>query len=164
MQGSDVERVAEIHVAAWRVAYEGIVSRERTDSLSVAKTVGTLRRRLAEPHANYIVGEWRGELIGFTSHGPVRDTGGLVNGPGVAEIYSMYVHPDHWGRGCGRALVDAVVARLSGEWSELVLWTLEENPAACAFYASVGFQAVPGSARPRPDLGARVVLYRLPLV
>lgn len=163
MRESDIPCVAEIHIAAWRTAYEGIVRRERMDALSVAKAESTLWLRLGATDTNYIVCEVHGELTGFVSHGPVRDVEGLPSEPGVAEIHALYVHPDHWGDGCGRALVQAVRERLRGDWDQLVLWTLQENPAARAFYSAVGFQEVPDSARLRPDLGARVLLYRLPL-
>ena len=161
MRASDVERVAEIHVAAWRVAYEGIVRRERMNSLSVAATAGAMRRRFTASRANHIVCEWRGELFGFASFGPARAE---QADPGVAEVYALYVHPDRWGAGCGRALVEDVRERLCDDWEELVLWTLEENAAARSFYLRVGFQEVPDSARLRPDLGAHVLLFRLPLV
>lgn len=163
MRESDIERVAEIHVAAWRVAYEGIVRRQRMDSLSVAKARGAWRRRFSAAHTNNIVCEWNGELVGFASFGPARKVRGQPAEPGAAELYAIYVHPDRWGLGCGRALLAKVLARLHGEWEQLVLWTLVENAAARAFYVSVGFQEVRNSSRPRADLGADVSLLSLPL-
>ena len=123
MQESDIERIAEIHVAAWRIAYEGIVRRERMDSLSVAAARGAWRRRFGAAHTSHIVCEWDGELVGFVSYGPMRDVRGRHAEPGVAELYALYVHPDRWGRGCGMALLDAVLARLRDEWDELLQGT-----------------------------------------
>lgn len=164
MRESDLDRVAEIHVAAWRMAYAGIVRSERMDSLSVAKARGAWRRRFGAAHMNHMVCEWDGELVGFASYGSSRKVRGRPVEPGVAEIYALYVHPERWRLGCGRALLDAVVARLHGEWEALALWTLKENGGARAFYVGAGFQEVRNSSRPRADLGADVLLLTLPLL
>jgi len=164
MQESDIERVAEIHVAAWHNAYVGIVRQERIDSLSVTTSMKTWRRRFREQDTRHMVCEWDGELVGFASYGPARVVRGGPAGPGLAEIYAFYVHPERWRLGCGRTLLNAVIARLHGEWEAIVLWTLEQSSEARAFYASAGFQEVQNSSRPHANLGADVLLYRLSLV
>ncbi len=48
--------------------------------------------------------------------------------------------PDHWGQGMGRALLNAGEARLAADGFErALLWVLEGNEAARAFYERQGW-------------------------
>lgn len=96
------------------------------------------RALLAEqwlPSSETYVAEIDGRVVGFLSLAADDEIGGL------------FVHPDHQGRGVGRALVDHV--RASRPTLELDVF--EENVAGRAFYAAYGFEFV--SARPDPTTG-----------
>lgn len=54
-----------------------------------------------------------------------------------AELVALFVDPDQWKRGIGRALVDATGA-LAAQWGESELFVLA-NPLALGFYTAVGF-------------------------
>jgi RimJ/RimL family protein N-acetyltransferase len=55
-------------------------------------------------------------------------------------LYALYVTPDHWSTGAGRALTDAVLDGLrAAGYRRVVLWTLTENARARRFYAKAGF-------------------------
>ena len=57
------------------------------------------------------------------------------------ELYALFVHPDHWGVGAGRALADAACADLRAAGCTTVnLWVLEANTRARRFYAKYGFE------------------------
>ena len=79
-----------------------------------------------------IVAELRGEIAGFAA---------LVGG----ELDGMFVEPDLWGGGIGRALLDAAAheARRKG-----LTLTVTANPSARGFYESCGF-SVEGETRTR---------------
>jgi len=66
---------------------------------------------------------------------------GVLDGDGVAHLYSMWVEPAARGRGLGHALVDAVAAWVRDETTAEVLdlWVTEGNEAATALYRSSGF-------------------------
>jgi ribosomal protein S18 acetylase RimI-like enzyme len=67
----------------------------------------------------------------FTAAGLAGETG---------ELYALYVTPDHWSTGAGRALTDAVLDGLrAAGYRRVVLWTLTENARARRFYAKAGF-------------------------
>ena len=79
-----------------------------------------------------IVAELHGEIAGFAA---------LVGG----ELDGMFVDPDLWGGGIGRALLDAAAheARRKG-----LTLTVVANPSARGFYESCGF-SVEGETRTR---------------
>ena len=72
-------------------------------------------------------------VLGFASVGPSRDE------RGIGELYALYVDPEHWSTGAGRALMTRAEARLVTEYAEATLWVLEDNPRARRFYERAGW-------------------------
>jgi ribosomal protein S18 acetylase RimI-like enzyme len=78
-------------------------------------------------------------------------------------VMAIYVHPGMWGRGFGKALLLAALARLrSGGSAEVVLWAIEENGHAIGFYERLGFKP-DGSVRVHEMLGKDTAIVRLRL-
>lgn len=125
---ADLPRLAAIELAAasrfagWEVA-EGALS----DSTAPAEFEAALERGLL-----WLARDPDGEPVGFAL---VEWLGG---GPHLEEID---VHPDHGGRGIGRALIEAVCAwaRRAGHAS-LTLTTFRDIPWNAPFYARAGFR------------------------
>ncbi len=80
-----------------------------------------------------MVAEEGSDVIGFVSIGPSRDE------RGVGELYAIYVHPDWWGTGAGRALIARGEQELGAAYAEATLWVLDDNPRARAFYEAGGW-------------------------
>jgi ribosomal protein S18 acetylase RimI-like enzyme len=138
----DARDIARIHVRAWQVAYRGLVAQSHLDSLSVDRREAAWRKNLASPTTQTSVAIDEGKVCGWISVGGCRDED---VGPEVAELWAIYVDPDHWRRGAGRALWDeAAQALASSGFREAVLWSLEDNAPALAFYRSLGFTPEPG--------------------
>ena len=89
------------------------------------------------------------EVIGYASFGPERDvlgapwphpvTSGGASGE-IAELYALYLHPDWWSAGAGRALMDHALTRTAKSgFAEITLWVLAKNARARRFYARAGF-------------------------
>ena len=82
---------------------------------------------------------------------PVGLVGGIEEGPGVAQLVSMWVSPRARGRHVGTALV-----RVMADWardrglSRLYLWVTDTNPAARALYERCGFKST-GERQPLPS-------------
>ncbi|MFD1647412.1 GNAT family N-acetyltransferase [Haloarchaeobius litoreus] len=58
----------------------------------------------------------------------------------VADLYRIYVHPDHWGAGLGRALLDRLERAFRDRGFErLRVSVFAENDVGVRFYESVGF-------------------------
>jgi|1185.fasta_scaffold00997_4 GNAT superfamily N-acetyltransferase len=53
-----------------------------------------------------------------------------------SELDTLYTHPGVWGRGAGRALMDAALAGLP----EATLWTAEQNARARRVYERYGWR------------------------
>lgn len=61
--------------------------------------------------------------------------------PADGEMYLLFVHPDHAGRGVGRALLEAAheILRSAG-CREAFLYTHEQNERAIAVYEAAGYR------------------------
>ncbi len=58
----------------------------------------------------------------------------------VGELYALYVSPDWWSTGTGRALMSRVLVSLEAEsYQRAILWVLADNTRARRFYERAGF-------------------------
>jgi ribosomal protein S18 acetylase RimI-like enzyme len=142
----DAYALAEIHVRAWQVGYRGLLPDSLLDSLSAADRLPRWRERLADTTSRVLVAELDGQAAGWLVIGPQRDED--LDPQRIAEIYAVYVHPDFWRRGCGRALLARANAELASQGIvEASLWVLRGNQRAIHFYEAHGF---------RPDGASKV--------
>jgi ribosomal protein S18 acetylase RimI-like enzyme len=84
----------------------------------------------APPNAMLVAIDEAARLIGF-----------VAVHPSEGEMYLLFVHPDHAGRGVGRALLAAAheVLRSAG-CREAFLYTHEQNERAIAVYEAAGYR------------------------
>jgi GNAT superfamily N-acetyltransferase len=129
----DADAIESIRVRAWRVAYRHVFPPAELDAMPIDAT--RWRERLAEPPTGWttLVATRENAVVGFTALGPSRD------GAAVGELYAIYVDPDDWSTGAGRALIQATEDVLAQAYGEATLWVLEENPRARHFYESFGW-------------------------
>lgn len=123
---------------SWQVAYRGQLPDEFLDTLDVEKRAKMWFEVVQEPDkAVFVSDEKDGTIVGFSVLRPSRDTDAL---PGTAEIGAIYVHPDKWQRGIGRALLSTALeqARDRG-FDDVTLWVFEKNGRARSFYELFGF-------------------------
>ncbi|NES12781.1 MULTISPECIES: GNAT family N-acetyltransferase [Micromonospora] len=139
----DAEAVARVHVRSWQAGYAGIMPDEVLGRLNPA--AWAQRRRdlgTADPEHPFttLLAEADGVLTGFATFGPYRnnqDRGDLD--PAYGEILAMYLAPDWWGTGAGRALLAAARAGLAERgWTEYRVWVLADNVRARRFYERAG--------------------------
>jgi GNAT superfamily N-acetyltransferase len=148
----DARAIAEISVVAWQAAYRGILPGGFLAGLSVqprATAWAAMLESDADGASPAWVAERAGRIIGYASTGPPRDEDMQIP---AAEVYAIYVLPEAWRTGCGRALLSAAVA----EWrvrgiDTLVLWVLQDNAPARHFYEAMGW--APDGSRQQIDLG-----------
>ncbi len=113
---------------------------EVLDGLSVTQREKTWRAALGGEQAPAVVVAVRdGAVLGFCAvSAPSRDADADEH---VAEIGAIYVEPDVWRAGVGRALMEAALEDLrAGAWHAVTLWVLAGNHGARAFYARFGFE------------------------
>lgn len=157
--------IGRVHAQSWRVTYAGLVSARYLAGLDEDGLAKTWRGRLSAPAGDdrVLVAELGGEVAGFCLLRPCRREPDLVGFAG--EVVMLYVHPVAQRRGLGRALLESARVELAGRrlfW--LVVWVVEQNHAARAFYRRAGLR--PDGAR-RSDMLAgeavAVMRYAAPL-
>jgi RimJ/RimL family protein N-acetyltransferase len=163
----DAEAVARIQVHAWQEAYAHVFPAEALRSLGDAEAERAAQWRdwlsapVARSHTLVAVSE--GEVVGFVDGRPARDAD--LDAAHVAELFSIYVSPQHWGTGAGPLLMTAFLDRVRGSrFAEAVLWVLDDNPRARRFYEAAGW-AFDGGLKEEEWIGTRVreVRYRIAL-
>lgn len=92
--------------------------------------------------ANKTPERFRGWLVRAGQFTVVAERDGVVCGVGMlspdGELRLCYVHPDHVGRGVGRALVAAIETEAKAKG--LTRLHLDATETATAFYEAMGFQ------------------------
>ena len=131
----DACAIARVHVDTWRAAYAGIVADSTLSALTYAASTQRQLGILGDNGRLVFVAVDAGiGVVGFAMGGPAR--GAVADCDG--ELYGLYVHPTHQGRGIGRRLVATMAKALAdGGFSRVLVWALSENPAR-AFYEKLG--------------------------
>ena len=154
--GTDAEGIARVQERGWQAAYRHVFPAEELDRGGFIQAA-RWRERLDRPPAGWstFVAERDGTVVGFTSVGPSRDE------RGIGELYAIYVDPDEWSTGTGRALIERAEERLREDYTEVTLWVLEDNPRARRFYERAGWSLDGGlKAELRWGVRAPEVRYR----
>jgi len=128
--------VARVLEANWQRAYAGLIDQAFLDSMDVESRTESWSRILRQTRGRVLVAEDDGVIAGFCAVGPsIEEDWG--------EVYAIYLDPDRWGQGVGRALLAAGERALldDGQWQAL-LWVLDRNVRAREFYERQGW--VPG--------------------
>ena len=126
----DALAVETVRLRGWQQAYRDLVPEDYLAAMAV--DVERRQQRMADPAVTTLVAEEAEEVVGMGVAGPSRD--GLAE----RELYALYVDPSCWRTGVGSALLEGL-----GEVS--VLWVLEGNARAQAFYERHGFAPDGGS-------------------
>lgn len=151
--GDDALAIERARIHGWRTAYRHVFPPDELDALPI--DAKRWRTRLDAPPAGWstFVAESEGVVVGFASVGPSRDE------PGIGELYAIYVEPEAWGTGAGRALIERAEEQLRLEYAEATLWVLEDNPRARSFYGRAGWQP-DGARKTEPRFGVRAAEVR----
>ena len=161
---ADAEGVAAVRRSSWPAAYSGLIPPAVIDRVVGESDAARERAGFAaRPWRRLLVAETQPApdpgpaaappptVIGYASYGPERTLAGLprparrdpgpASGrPSRAELYTLYVAPDWWSTGTGRALMDRVLAEVRAEsYPGIILWVLKENRRARRFYERAGF-------------------------
>jgi GNAT superfamily N-acetyltransferase len=104
----------------------------------------------AEPNVLLVATVDAGDVVGFAAAHPED-----------GELFLLFVHPDHGGRGVGRALLsEAHDALRAAGCKQAYLFTHEQNERALAVYASAGY-GPDGSVRESDFRGTAIRELRL---
>ena len=139
----DAAAISRIRTRGWQAGYAHVFPKEALAGMPTDATRDFWARYLANPapRSAILVAEAGGSIAGFASVGPAQagETG---------ELYAIYVDPDHWGEGLGKALIRTAEERLvEAGFAEAILWVLDDNPRARRFYETMGWEHDGGSKR-----------------
>jgi GNAT superfamily N-acetyltransferase len=161
----DAAALALVPTRTWQRAYEHVFPTERLAGLVEEHRAEQWRTWLAQsqPRRHTLVAEEDGRVVGFADLGPSRDPGSSPQTTG--ELYAIYVLPDAWGQGVGRALMAQVLERLRADgYHEAILWVIEDNPRTRRYYERAGWRFDGGTKEEAVlDIPVRQVRYRISL-
>jgi ribosomal protein S18 acetylase RimI-like enzyme len=155
----DCRAVAQIHVDAWRAAYDGIVPSGYLAALSVDQREIMWRTAVERGTPRVLVARTDADVVGWIAYGRCRDEGA---GPDVGEIWAIYVAPTAWSTGVGRTLWEAAFRDLQEQgYRSVTLWVIRGNARAIRFYERSGFAIEADSAKEFELGGAQITEVRL---
>ncbi len=132
---ADMEDMVKIHCAAWRQAYEGIISDDFIERKNRSRRDKWQNILKGENKKHYLVKE-NGKAVGMVSIDLPRGEAE----PGVYEVFGLYILPEYSRMGYGSAIMTWVenTIRTMG-YEKISLWVLEPNLPARRFYEKLGF-------------------------
>ena len=131
----DTDSIALVQVESWRKTYAGILPAAYLESLNIEKHAMIWRQGIREGRMFVYVAEDSWGIFGFISGGANRTP---IEGYD-AELYAIYLMPARQRRGVGQELALTLrEALLMQNFSSMVVWVLERNLPAVAFYRRIG--------------------------
>jgi GNAT superfamily N-acetyltransferase len=160
---ADAVHIEAVHWASRAAAYRHIAGWPPARPVW-AERVQIWTQWLTDPEITSIVAEVDDVVVGICTIRPSTDP--EADPITVATMPTLYVHPDAWHRGYGRALCSEASRRASARgFTVLTLWSIEKNRRAHDFYTAFGFVAEP-TTMVVPDWPSEALTarrYRLPL-
>jgi GNAT superfamily N-acetyltransferase len=126
----------EAAIGVWRAAN---IARLLPPSV---ERVARIWEKLADPGACLVIGHPSASrdvlAMALAEPGRAQDGAGAVI-PGYGHVSMVFVHPNMWGRGVGRQLLQGLHERASERgWSRMTLWTRASHARARRLYQSQG--------------------------
>ena len=182
---NDAQSIARIRVQGWRFAYQGLISQDYLDSLSVAEDAERMRGYLSQLPQNSpprrsesVQGSSDGEkrsfmlaargdaVLGFCRFSAAPDKtdraesavpAGTLNG----RLHSLYIDPDTLGQGIGHTLMSHTLSTFAAWGCERAnLWVLEGNSRAISFYERQGWRCT-GATKVDQSFGPCLVEHEM---
>ena len=130
----DATAIAEVHHRAWRGAYCGIIPHRALNAMIHRRGPDWWANAIRKA-ATILVVEIGGKVSGYATIGKNRARELSQQG----EIYELYLLPECQGVGFGSRLFSAARQHLADFGLKgLVVWALEDNAGALAFYEGAG--------------------------
>ena len=151
----DEADLASIHNESWKSAFAHILDGETLKRQTDPARAEAMYRSLLEQHTGngYLL-----TLDGAPHCMAWWDRARDAAFAGKAELICIHSLPANRRRGCGRQMMERVLADIrAAGFAEVVLWVFRANTAARAFYESLGFRI---SGDTKITLGAEEICYQ----
>lgn len=181
----DAQAIARIRVQGWRFAYQGLISQDYLDSLSVAEDTERMRGYLSQLPQNSppsrsasVQGSSDGEkqsfilavrgdaVLGFCRFSAAPDKidradratpGETMNG----RLHALYIDPGALGQSIGHTLMNHALSTFAAWGCEhATLWVLEGNSRAISFYERQGWRCT-GATKVDQSFGLCLVEHEM---
>jgi ribosomal protein S18 acetylase RimI-like enzyme len=137
-RSDDAIEIANVHDAAWRDAYRGIIPGRELERM-IARRGSRWWRSAIKRGSRISVLEFDESVGGYCSYGRNR----VPSLPFQGEIFELYLAPEFQGLGFGRRLFQAACADLADYgYGSVVVWALADNERALGFYERLGGKIV----------------------
>ena len=182
---NDAQAVARIRVQGWRFAYQGLISQDYLDSLSVAEDTERMRGYLSQfpqnsplSRSEFVQGSGDGEkrsfmlavrgnaVLGFCRFSATPDKidradratpGETMNG----RLHALYIDPGALGQSIGHTLMNHAFSTFAAWGCErATLWVLEGNSRAISFYERQGWRCT-GATKVDQSFGQCLVEHEM---
>ncbi len=128
----DKMAISRIYERSWKYAYRGIIPQSYLDAIPEGRWVPSID----SPKRETLVCIEDDKMVGTCSFSESR----LERFSGWGEVISIYLLPEHLGKGYGKALMESAISELKSRgFKNVYLWVLEENTRAIHFYEGFGF-------------------------
>lgn len=131
---ADVPEVRRVLVETWHATYDATIGAAKVTRVTNSwHAVDALARQTAEPACAFLLAERDGEVVATS----------LIRGSDGAEavLHLLYVHPEEQGRGTGKRLLEATLARFP-DAPAVTLEVEPDNRRAIRFCERHGFEAM----------------------
>jgi ribosomal protein S18 acetylase RimI-like enzyme len=130
----DADAIAEVHDAAWRDAYRGIIPGRELERM-IARRGPRWWHSAITRGSRLVVLDFDEPIGGYASYGRNR----VPSMPFGGEIFELYIAPEFQGLGFGRRLFDAARKDLADHgYASTLVWALADNERALDFYRRLG--------------------------
>ena len=181
---NDAQAVARIRVQGWRFAYQGLISQDYLDSLSVAEDTERMRGYLSQLPQNsppsrsasvqgsdgekrsFMLAARGNAVLGFCGFSAVPDKAyrperAVPVGTMVGRLHSLYIDPDSLGQSIGHTLMNHAFSTFAAWGCErATLWVLEGNSRAISFYERQGWRCT-GATKVDQSFGPCLVEHEM---
>jgi ribosomal protein S18 acetylase RimI-like enzyme len=133
----DAAGAAAVHYRSWVATYTPLLRPDQCDRLTLAERIAHWEwlLRSQPPHMGALLAVRSGVIVGL-----VEWEIGVDVDTSVGEIHAIHVALEERGRGVGWRLLDASVEALRGHGvRRAILWVIEDNATARAFYERQGW-------------------------
>src|SRR5919204_688291 len=134
----DAEGIAEVHDAAWREAYRGLIPGRELERM-IARRGPLWWLSAITRGSRLLVLDFDETVRGYASYGRNRVPSLRYGG----EIFELYIAPEFQGIGFGTRLFHAARKDLAAHgYPTVLVWALAENERAVQFYSRLGGRIV----------------------
>jgi ribosomal protein S18 acetylase RimI-like enzyme len=147
---ADAAGIADVHDAAWRESYRGIIKGAVLETMIEARGPLWWERMIGSGNAMLVL-DFAGQVAGYVTFGSSRNRSERFPG----QIYELYLKPEFQGIGFGRKLFQAARRALTNSPVQcpVAVWALSANERAIGFYQRMGGQDIGRrSERIGPDI------------